>query len=132
MMTNKMAVVWSLFLGLALTLLAGCGSSGTFPNPPALLTGNVNLVFVVSQDVAYSATHKVLLGMTFQQNPLIVNALLASYFPNGDAPTAPVWAATDYDSLWTLTLDSSGNLTADFTQCEGINSATLPVTPPAF
>jgi hypothetical protein len=38
----------------------------------------------------------------------------------------------DYDSLWTLTLDPNGNLTADFTKCEGINSATLPATAPQF
>ena len=46
--------------------------------------------------------------------------------------TAPVWAPTDYDSLWTLILDAQGNLTADFTQCEGIDSAALPAAAPQF
>lgn len=66
------------------------------------------------------------------QSTQAIDALLASYFPNGAAPTAPVWAASDYDSLWIVRLDASGNLTADFSQCQGINSATLPVEPPQF
>jgi hypothetical protein len=49
-----------------------------------------------------------------------------------NTPTAPVWAPTDYDSLWTLILDAQGNLTADFTQCEGIDSAALPAAAPQF
>jgi hypothetical protein len=76
--------------------------------------------------------HKLLLGWTYTQNTLVINSLLSSYFPNGGAPTAPVWQATDYDSIWTITLDASGNLTADFSQCEGINSSALPVAPPQF
>jgi len=78
------------------------------------------------------SNHKLLLGWTYTQNPLVINSLLASYFPNGGAPTAPAWLATDYDSIWAITLDSSGNLTADFSQCEGIKSSALPVAPPLF
>ena len=78
------------------------------------------------------SNQKVLLGWAYVQSTQTVDALLASYFPNGSAPTAPVWAASDYDSLWIVRLDASGNLTADFSQCEGINSATLPVAPPQF
>jgi hypothetical protein len=76
--------------------------------------------------------HKLLGGWVFTQNPQIVNALVSSYFPNGGAPAAPAWAATDYDSLWVVALDADGNLTVDFSQCEGINSATLPALPPTF
>jgi len=61
-----------------------------------------------------------------------VNALISSYFPNGGAPTAPDWAGSDYDTIWTVTIDAQGNLTADFTKCEGIKSAALPVTCPQF
>lgn len=78
------------------------------------------------------SNQRLLLGWAYAQNTLTINSLLASYFPNGGAPTAPVWQATDYDSIWTIALDGSGNLTADFSQCEGINSATLPVMPPQF
>jgi hypothetical protein len=54
MMMNmkRIFVVWSLFLILVLTLLAGCeGTSG--PNTNAALSAdNINLIFVVSPDLA--------------------------------------------------------------------------------
>ncbi|MGO9211917.1 MAG: hypothetical protein ACLP2H_17525 [Terriglobales bacterium] len=76
---------------------------------------------------------KVLLGWAYAQNNLTINALLLSYFPNGGVvPTPPVWSPLDYDSMWVVTLDAQGNLTADFSQCEGLNSAALPAAPPLF
>ena len=57
---NKSNAVLLLFLALALTLLAGCGGSAA-PNAPVPLTpaplsaNNLNLIFVVSEDLAYSA-----------------------------------------------------------------------------
>lgn len=43
-----------LFVVLALTLLAGCmGSSGSDPTVAPLSPSNVNLIFVVSPDLAY-------------------------------------------------------------------------------
>jgi hypothetical protein len=79
------------------------------------------------------SNQKVLVGWMYAQNTQTINALLLSYFPNGGAvPTAPVWSPLDYDSVWTVILDAQGNLTADFTQCEGINSAALPATPPQY
>jgi hypothetical protein len=77
--------------------------------------------------------HKLLFGYAYVQIGQTVNALLASYFPgSNNPPTAPVWSPYDYDSLWILTLDAKGNLTADFSQCQGISSGSLPPTPPAF
>ena len=55
---NKIAVVPPLILLLALSLLAGCGSSGQAPavlNPAPLSADNVNLIFVASEDLAYQA-----------------------------------------------------------------------------
>jgi len=52
---NKTNVVGLLFPTLALTLLAGCGSSGQ-PTPAPLSAGNLNLIFVVSEDLAYQAS----------------------------------------------------------------------------
>jgi len=78
------------------------------------------------------SNHKLLVGWTYTQNPQIVTALIKSYFPNGGAPTAPTWSPMDYDSLWVITIDARGNLTADFSQCEGIKSSTLPEIPPMF
>ena len=78
------------------------------------------------------SNQKVLLAWQFAQVPPAVDALLSSYFPNGVAPAAPDWEGDDYDSIWTVTLDAQGNLSADFTKCEGIQSAALPATCPQF
>ena len=78
------------------------------------------------------SNHKLLLGWSYVQIDSTVNWLSGTYFPNGGGPSAPVWAATDYDSMWVLTLDGRGNLTADFTQCEGIDSGMLPAAAPQF
>ena len=58
---NKGTVVLSLFLALVLTLLAGCGSSfspnsSAPPTPAPLNPANLNLIFVVSEDLAYQAS----------------------------------------------------------------------------
>ena len=58
---NKTTVVWLLFLVFALTLLAGCGGSSSPkssepPTPAPLSAGNLNLIFVVSEDLAYQAS----------------------------------------------------------------------------
>lgn len=50
---KTLTVAWSLFLMVALTLLAGCGSDSS-PVTTALSANNVNLVFVVSPDLAYN------------------------------------------------------------------------------
>ena len=49
---NKIPLLWTLSLALALALtLLGCGATTSAP----LSAGNVNLIFVVSQDLAYHA-----------------------------------------------------------------------------
>jgi PASTA domain len=64
--------------------------------------------------------------------PTTVQALVSSYYPNGGAPTVPDWNGEDYDTIWTVTLDGQGNLTVNNNLCEGISSASLPTTCPAF
>src|SRR5664279_2148426 len=54
-MMNKATVVRLLSLVLALTLLAGCGGSNAPPTPASLNPANLNLIFVVSEDLAYQA-----------------------------------------------------------------------------
>ena len=83
------------------------------------------------------SNQKVLVGWSYQQIQPTVQYLVSTYYPPTLSPlpvalTPPAWLDTDYDSLWTLTLDEQGNLTADFTQCEGIDSGTLPPTAPQF
>ena len=73
---------------------------------------------------------KVLVAWAYQFIQPAINALLASY--HGAAQSAPVWPPTDYDTIWTVKLDSVGNLTVDNGMCEGINSTALPATPPQF
>ncbi|MGB8784865.1 MAG: hypothetical protein WA718_04480 [Terriglobales bacterium] len=59
-----------------------------------------------------------------------VNALLASY---GSSQQVPVeWQDNDYDTIWTVRIDGSGNLTVNNALCEGIDSAKLPATAPQF
>src|ERR1019366_1951889 len=48
---------------------------------------------------------KVLLGWSYVQIGQTMNAPFSSYFPNGGGPTAPAWSPTDYDTVWTVTLD---------------------------
>jgi hypothetical protein len=74
----------------------------------------------------------VLLGWEHGAIPVMVNALISAYFPQGGAPTAPAWPDNDYDSVWTLTLDGQGNLAINNSLCEGIQSAALPATAPQF
>jgi hypothetical protein len=71
----------------------------------------------------------VLVGWEHDHIPPIVDALLKSY---GSTQTAPAWPDGDYDSIWTVKLDSAGNLSVDNSLCEGINSATLPAKAPQF
>ncbi len=47
-------------------------------------------------------------------------------------PQALQWNTFDYDSIWTIELDGSGNLTANNSLCEGINTNNLPQLPPQF
>src|ERR1039457_6063726 len=76
------------------------------------------------------SNQRVLLAWSYQYIQPTVNWLIASY--HGDGPRVPAWPDTDYDSMWTVTLDAQGNVTVDNAMCEGINSAALPATPPQF
>jgi hypothetical protein len=73
----------------------------------------------------------ILVGWEHDHIPTTVNALLTSYHAN-DQQLAPKWPDTDYDTIWTVKLDAVGNVTVNNGMCEGINSATLPKTPPQF
>jgi hypothetical protein len=78
------------------------------------------------------SNQKVLLAWEHNNIPDTVNALIASYFPSGGAPVIPGWPSGDYDTIWTVTLDSQGNLTVNNASCEGIESSALPATAPQF
>jgi len=89
---------------------------------------NQNTVNFFFNDPQFS-NHKILLAWEHEHFPPLVSFLLKSY---GSSQKAPAWAAGDYDSIWTVRIDSSGNLTVDNSLCEGIDSARLPVAAPEF
>ncbi len=78
------------------------------------------------------SNQKVLLAWEHNRIPETVNALIASYFPSGGAPVVPGWPSGDYDTIWTVTLDSQGNLTVNNASCEGLDSSALPASAPQF
>jgi hypothetical protein len=54
-------------------------------------------------------------------------------FVRGSVPAPTLtWPDADYDTIWTVRLDSKGNLTLDNALCEGIDSGRLPVMAPQF
>ena len=63
--------------------------------------------------------------------PPLITALLESYGGSVPVPTLS-WPQSDYDTIWTVTLDAQGNVTVHNALCEGIDSAGLPDTPPQF
>jgi hypothetical protein len=75
---------------------------------------------------------RVLLAWSFQFIQPTIAALLTSYNAGNQAPPSDQWPPTDYDTIWKVTLDGAGNLTVNNAMCEGIDSASLPATPPQF
>ena len=63
--------------------------------------------------------------------PPLITALFESYGGRVPAPML-FWPQSDFDTIWTVTLDDKGNVTVDNELCEGIDSASLPVTAPQF
>jgi hypothetical protein len=92
---------------------------------PTVTANTIDFFF----DSPQFTNHKVLLAWEHEHFAPLVNALLKRY---GSNQTVAEWPSDDYDSIWTLTLDGNGNLTADNLLCEGIDSANLPVTAPQF
>lgn len=63
--------------------------------------------------------------------PPIATALIADYYA-ANPPTVVSWPGGDYDTIWTFTLDSAGNLHLSNSTCEGIDTTTLPATCPTI
>ena len=70
-----------------------------------------------------------LLGWESQRINPFINALLDSY---GGTETDRAWPGDDYDTIWTVKTDASGNLAVDNDLCEGIDSTKLPEMAPLF
>jgi len=95
-------------------------------NPPQLSTAASIYFF----NGGTFSNQTILVGWEHDHIPPTVNALLTSYQPN--VQQAPNWPDTDYDTIWTVTLDAVGNVTVNNGMCEGIDSTALPATPPQF
>lgn len=95
-------------------------------SPPQLCTDTSNVLFTGGA----LSNQTVLVAWEHKHIPCIVNALLASYHSN---QTAPDWVSSnDYDTIWTVSIDSQSNLSVDNGMCEGINSNLLPAMAPQF
>ena len=99
-------------------------SSQYFFNAPQF--GNYPLL---SQAPPNFSGETVLLAWEHAHFQPMINALLESYH---SSQTAVFWPDTDYDTIWTVKIDSAGNLSVDNKLCEGIDSAKLPETAPTF
>jgi hypothetical protein len=73
----------------------------------------------------------VLLAWEHEHFPPLVTTLLESYGGSQPVPSL-TWPQSDYDTIWTVKLDASGNVTVDNSLCEGIDSARLPAEAPRF
>jgi hypothetical protein len=73
----------TLALTLGLALLAGCGGSILLP-PAPLSASNVNLVFVVSEDLSYNAS-----GDVNPNTANLTNQGLQLFMPSPSLPRAP-------------------------------------------
>ena len=62
----------------------------------------------------------------------LINALLTSYGVSSLPLLPTTWPSADYDTIWTVKLDATGNLTVNNALCEGIDSMKLPVTAPDY
>jgi hypothetical protein len=62
----------------------------------------------------------------------IINALLSSYGADASVLLDEDWPVTDYDTIWTVTIDEFGNLTVENDLCEGIDTDELPEQAPQF
>lgn len=78
------------------------------------------------------SNHTVLLAWESSRIKPVINKLLDSYGVNTLQRLPEEWPSTDYDTIWTVTLDQFGNLTVDNGLCEGIDSETLPGEAPQF
>jgi hypothetical protein len=94
------------------------------PTDPAVAKATTEFLFTNLAGNNLS-NQTVLLAWEHDHFPPLINYLLNSYGGTVPAPTPP-WPPNDYDTIWTVTLDASGNLTVNNALCEGIAS------PPPF
>jgi hypothetical protein len=93
--------------------------------------GNAKNYFFTNTAGVNLSNQTILLAWEHKHFPPLITKLLQSYGGSVPVPTLS-WPDTDYDTIWTVTLDAKGNLTVNNALCEGIDSAKLPVSAPQF
>jgi hypothetical protein len=92
---------------------------------------NAKNFFFTNSAGANLSNQTILMAWEHAHFPLLVKHLLDSYGGTVPSPTLS-WPSGDYDTIWTVTLDSSGNVTVNNALCEGIGTSSLPAEPPLF
>ncbi len=134
----KLTVVPPLFLVLALTLLAGCGGSSgpnaTASTPAPLSAGNLNLIFVVSEDLAYQAPGDVNASTANLTNRGLQRSLLMATFLQqyvlGRKNVTGVYALEPMTHLQTANNYPDMAALETIQQFALLNQITLPTEPP--
>jgi hypothetical protein len=105
-------------------------SIGTVTTDPAVAKATSDFLFTNLAGINLS-NQVVLLAWEHEHYPPLISYLLQSYGVTVPLTAIP-WPQTDYDTIWTVTLDAQGNLTVNNALCEGIDSTKLPATAPQF
>jgi len=102
------------------------------PNDDTAAENTFAFFFTHSNSAGVNLSNQtVLLAWEHEHYPPLITKLLQSYGGTVPVPTLS-WPSSDYDTIWTVTLDASGNVTVHNALCEGIDSASLPPTAPQF
>jgi hypothetical protein len=96
-------------------------------NDPAAAQATSNFFFAGGR----FSNKTILVAWEHEHFPPLISYLLQTYGGSVAAPTL-TWPANDYDTIWRVTLDGSGNVTVDNSLCEGIDTSNLPASPPQF
>ena len=128
--TSQTVAPYAIANGIPLCVASNFQWSGTsIATDKAVVTAFVDYFFTGGR----FSNKTLLIGWEHDHIPEIGKNLVDRYFANAtNAPALPNWPGADYDTVWAFTLDSGGNLTFSNAISQGINTTTLPDTPPSF
>ena len=128
---KRVSVVWSLFLILALMLLAGCGGGSSPDSTAPLSAENLNLIFVVSPDLAYQTPGDINPDTANLTNQGLQRSLLmATYLKTqvmGEKNVNGIYALTPMTHLQTAKNYPDMTAIGFIQQLALLNQITLPV-----